>query len=114
MRVVVKHPGEQPVAREVKGDLASFQAIVGGYIEIVARIPLLDVVVYGNEEARLMDPVPPLNLVKADGTPIYGSVVAVLVDLAEGEEESMPEDTARHIIACLQALDPASPLPVDA
>jgi hypothetical protein len=101
MRVVVKEPGRDPEVREVSGELRMLQAIVGGYIEHVASIPLLDVVVYGNEEGRLQGL--PYNFTKVDGTVIVGTVVAVRVD-EEGADMDLDERTAGHVCECLRAL----------
>ena len=53
LKVLVKEPNKPAVLKEIEGDLASMQAIVGGYIEILTinhnpKIPLIC-----NEEGKL-------------------------------------------------------------
>lgn len=100
MRVVVKEPGRDPEVRDISGDLRSFQDIVGGFIEAVAHMPLLDVVVYGNEEGRLAGL--PYNFTKMDGTEIVGTVVATRVE--DGESVDLDEMQCRHVSLCFLAL----------
>ena len=35
MKILVVGPGKHPYAQEIKGDLASMQAVVGGLIQVV-------------------------------------------------------------------------------
>ncbi len=102
MRVVIKEPGKPPHITEIGERLEELQAVVGGYIEVVTSMPLFDVVVYGNEEARIMSPPLPYNFTKIDGTTILGTVVAVQGN-DEGEEVSMSEETAMHVAMVLGA-----------
>ncbi|WP_405356302.1 DUF3846 domain-containing protein [Ruminococcus sp.] len=53
MKVIIVEPFTNPYTKEIKGDLKSMQAIVGGYIEAVYPFDDPDVALVCNEEGKL-------------------------------------------------------------
>lgn len=107
IRVVTKLPGEPAAVGHIVDDLPVLQRFVGGWLEAVMKgrgyfgNGLASLVVYGDEEAGLKDPSPPLNLYRpTDGCPLLGPLLAVKVD-AEGDHQSMTEAEAARVIELL-------------
>lgn len=53
MKIIIIKPFTQPYTANIKGDLESMQAIVGGYIEAVYPFDDPDVALICNEEGKL-------------------------------------------------------------
>jgi len=53
MKIIIVKPFTQPYTANIKGDLESMQAIVGGYIEAVYPFDDPDVALVCNEEGKL-------------------------------------------------------------
>lgn len=78
MRVIVKEVGKSPKVEEVKNELATFQSLVGGYIEVVRVTP--EILMICNEEGKLQG-LPPNFSTGRDV--IAGTVVFVAFDGSE-------------------------------
>ena len=53
MKIILVKPFTQPYTTEIKGDLESMQAIVGGYIEAVYPFDDQEIALVCNEEGKL-------------------------------------------------------------
>lgn len=52
MRAIIKEVGKSPEVKEIENELAEFQRLVGGYIEVVH---LGDILLICNEEGKLKE-----------------------------------------------------------
>ena len=69
MKILVVGPGKHPYTQEIKGDLASMQAVVGGLIQAV--YPFQEqVALICNEEGKLLG-LPPNRVLRDDKGRIY-------------------------------------------
>ena len=69
MKILVVEPGKHPYAQEIKGDLASMQAVVGGLIQAV--YPFQEqVALICNEEGKLLS-LPPNRVLRDDKGLVY-------------------------------------------
>lgn len=72
MKILVVEPGKHPYTQEIKGDLASMQAVVGGLIQAV--YPFQEqVALICNEEGKLLG-LPPNRVLRDDKGRIYGVI----------------------------------------
>jgi hypothetical protein len=104
IRVVTKFPGQRAAEGQILDELRELQRFVGGYIEAVMKAHgffgggVADLVIYGDEEARLKDPAPALNVLRpTDGCEILGPLLAVKVNAAR-EHVSMTEAEAAAVV----------------
>jgi hypothetical protein len=120
LRVVYAAPGQPAEIREVDGKLESLQALVGGYLEVVARVRAgkhhveeFDIV--GDEEARLKwdfsepdvtkQAVQPNRWISQD---ILGPVFATKSN-GDGEWVSLSPAEAQWFVDLLNACEPVQP-----
>lgn len=102
VRVVVLEPDKAPEVRELaeENTLKQLQDIVGGWIEVACTVPILDVVIYCNEEGLMLHL--PFNCNRpSDGHPLVGTLVAVQLDPLTGNDVSMSEDQAKRVSGIL-------------
>lgn len=76
IKVGVKEPGKPIEFREVEDELKTYQGLVGGYIE-VARTNLLDIMAIVNEEGKLLDLEPNIDVG-------YDVLVGTVIFVGEG------------------------------
>ena len=69
MKILVVGPGKHPYTQEIKGDLASMQAVVGGLIQAVYPFEE-QVALICNEEGKLLG-LPPNRVLRDDKGRIY-------------------------------------------
>ena len=84
IKVIIKHPGQDPFEATIDNTLESCQAVVGGYIECVTLTS--DICLVCNEEGRLLNL--PENC-KVFGRPFVGTVFLVGYN-SEGEFVDFP------------------------
>ena len=90
MRAVVIKPGQPPEIRDIGSDLASLQALVGGYIEHVSLENNIGFLV--NEEGKLLGL--PQNGIIYYGDALVGTVV--IVKSGDGDFCSLTEAEAEE------------------
>lgn len=101
IRVVVKKPLELAEIVMVENSLASFQKIVGGYIESVGSIFPYPFCMYINEEGKLIELTP--NIVLPHGDYVAGTLVVLSTD-GEGNNIGLTEAEAERITNILNPL----------
>lgn len=95
MKVVVAEPGKKPEVVEIKGDLSSMQALVGGYIECVGMEDKIDLWV--NEEGLLLEM--PFNRC-VNGHYLHGTIFAASHD-GEGNTVGLNERQIKKVMSYL-------------
>jgi len=91
IRVVVKEPGKDAYERQITGTLASFQNVVGGYLEVVSHNMGEGMTVYANEDGYSLGLAPNIG-------PYVGTLVVCGLS-PEGEDISLTDEQARLALA---------------
>jgi len=89
IKAVVVKVGEEPQVTMLDNTLEELQGIVGGYLETLYIASDRSVAMLLNEEGKLLDLKPNLDLRR---DVIVGNVVIVGVDVEEGEFRSLTEE----------------------
>ena len=79
MKVVIVEPGKPAYVSEIGTDLASMQKVVGGYIETIYFIDEPNVIMVGNEEAKLIG---------LEGNRRFGKAIVAGTFFISGQAES--------------------------
>ncbi len=102
IKALVKDPGKTPEIMEVENTLEGLQELIGGYIEVVTKIPG-QLVMLVDEEGKMKGL--PVNFMDHQ---IDDFIVGRAAFLGEAGEEftDVPEDIARDIIETMPTVDP--------
>ena len=105
MKIIIVKPFTQPYTTEIKGDLESMQAVVGGYIEAI--YPFDDeVALVCNEEGKLCNLTPNLYLLNRNNGIldfICGDFFLCYAPCDSENFESMPDNLIDKYIAKFSA-----------
>lgn len=89
MKVIyVENYDSEPLIKDIKGDWAELQSLVGGYIEIIYHH---DVAIICNEEGKIFGLTPNGTLIDRDRN-IYEIICAPMVVISQIEGESLTEE----------------------
>ncbi len=102
IKALVKDPGKAPEIVEVDNSLKGLQELIGGYIEVVTKIPG-QLVMLVDEEGKMKSL--PVNFMDSQ---LDDFIVGRAVFLGEAGEEftDVPEDIAQNMIETMPVYNP--------